>query len=358
DGDGDGDGASSIHRLTAATLAENEAALQGVWQLLAGTHYQSSSKDFRQLVDSPSLEIWTHGDITAPDAVLVAATEGPVVESVDAALAHEILAGRRRPRGQLLPQVLAQALHSPAPLTCRYCRVVRIATRPALRRHGIASRLLNAIEASAFAQQRIMGASFADTPVSRAFWDNAGYRPVHRGTRPNPRSGRVSLTVTRSIDPVAMAMIDRAYRIHVDNEQARRMLVSDEIRHAQQVSSEPREAKPVSSETRQAQPTDTPSRLQRAHDDDLLRPFAGGERSFENSIGPLLRLAQSPGSPVTTDELTAITRLPPSAERRRREAHLRTRVHATLKSQPAAYTDRKSARQADSGNVPISPRED
>ncbi len=159
-------------------LLENPALLQAVYGLLRSAHYRTTPDDLRFLLDGPALSIYLLQRGADVLAVALIVEEG----SIDADMAGEIAAGRRRPRGHLLVQTLAVHLNQPMYLRERVARVVRIAVHTQWQSRGLGSRLLQAV----MADQRVrgvhsIGSSFSATPEVLAFWQKNGFELLRLG---------------------------------------------------------------------------------------------------------------------------------------------------------------------------------
>lgn len=191
-------------RVNRAALAADEPMLRQLFGLLVLAHYQTRPMDLRMLLDGPGVRIYVVRIGAAVAATLVASAEGGLH---DAGLCAEIFAGRRRPRGHLLPQTLsAHGGLERAPML-RMLRVVRIATHPARVRHGLGAQLLRQLEQNARAEGfDALGASFGASPELLAFWRHCGYQPVQLGTSRNGASGEHAVVVLRGLTPEAQAL--------------------------------------------------------------------------------------------------------------------------------------------------------
>lgn len=180
--------------------------LVAVYGLLRMAHYRTSPDDLRQLLDDPAARFvlaWRGDQLVG---VLWLVLEGPL----DAALAGAVAQGTRRPRGQLLPQLLALQAAEPTYAQWRYARVMRIAVHPQARRCGIGSAMLAACEGLAV---DVLGASFGATPWLHAFWKAQGWHALRVGLRPEASSGEHALVMARalspSVDPDLVRLSDR-----------------------------------------------------------------------------------------------------------------------------------------------------
>lgn len=128
-------------------------------------------------------------------ATALVAMEG----GLDQSLAQEIFAGRRRPRGHILPQTLCAHAGLSEATGLRFSRIVRIAVHPAAQRRGLGRSLINGIlDDSRTGDADLMGASFGATLDLLAFWRHCGFTPVHMGTTRNAASGMHAVVVLRS----------------------------------------------------------------------------------------------------------------------------------------------------------------
>jgi tRNA(Met) cytidine acetyltransferase len=190
-----------------AWLLAHEPLLQQLFGLLVLAHYRTTPLDFRLLLDAPNLStlLLRHRDQVVGVALL--STEG----GFDPQLAHEIWAGRRRPKGHLLAQSLAAHVGIASASCLRGLRVVRIAIHPAAQRRGLGSLLLNQIRSHA----RVLGIDYLGTSfgVSEAlfgFWYRNGFKPVRLGLRSVTSSGDHSVLMITPLSHQGSAMAEQA----------------------------------------------------------------------------------------------------------------------------------------------------
>ncbi len=194
------------HWLHASSLTDTQ--LNQVMQLLLHAHYQSSPNDLRLLLDDrrQKLLLWCQDDNLI--GLIWIAEEGPVAKH----LWPDILAGVRRPAGDLLPQALAYNWQQQAPMQWRWWRIVRIAVSATHRRQGHGSRLLVQIKHRAEQQQiDAIGSSFGDAAEVLAFWQANNYQLVHRGYKRQMASGYVNAMVAVGITEAARQLIALKY---------------------------------------------------------------------------------------------------------------------------------------------------
>ena len=204
----------ALDRLVVAPLPRNElmldeALLRHVFGLLVSAHYRTTPTDLQHLLDAPNLRLWVGWLDELPVAAMLVATEGPLSPE----LHEQIMQGKRRPAGQLLPLAVATQCGQPEALRLSCERVVRIAIHPVMQHRGIGSRMLKVLLGSA--PERgvdLLGSSFGATPELVAFWRKNGFQPVRLGYRREAGSGAHSVLMLHGVTSVAKALQEQAHR--------------------------------------------------------------------------------------------------------------------------------------------------
>ncbi|CBL45013.1 Predicted ATPase (DUF699) [gamma proteobacterium HdN1] len=185
--------AARVVHIPQQLLASDELILTQVFELLASAHYRTTPSDLRDLLDGPNLKLWALLISNQIVGVCLVAMEGGFQ---DAGLCREILAGKRRPRGHLLPQIAAFHLHSPQLLAWRAARVVRITVAPELQGRGFGSRLLSGVvRVLSRCSVQWWGSSFALDPQVYRFWEKQGLKVLRIGASRESVSGLPSCLV-------------------------------------------------------------------------------------------------------------------------------------------------------------------
>ncbi|MGY6039727.1 tRNA(Met) cytidine acetyltransferase TmcA [Aeromonas sp. AE23HZ002T15] len=167
-------------------LAEDDELLGQVFGLLVLAHYQTSPSDLRYLLESPDLDIHLLEQDQRLLGVALVVREG----KIDPVLAQDIWAGRRRPRGHLLPQSLLAHAGFVTAGERSYARVMRIAIHPSLHRHGLGSMLLGKLEAHYRALGfDYLGSAFSASADLLPFWHKAGLKTLRIGLQRDAASG-------------------------------------------------------------------------------------------------------------------------------------------------------------------------
>ena len=182
--------------LKQAELAADEALLRQVFGLLLLAHYQTTPSDLRSLLDAPDLALLTLWENEALSGVVLLVREGGLAPD----LAEQIWLGRRRPRGQLLPQTLLTHAGYRQAGNFRYARIMRIAVHPSRQGHGLGQLLLEQVERWARQQQfDFLGTAFAATPTLLKFWQQQAYQAVRLGLSRDAASGCHSIVLLKAL---------------------------------------------------------------------------------------------------------------------------------------------------------------
>ncbi|MBS2783706.1 tRNA(Met) cytidine acetyltransferase TmcA [Aeromonas salmonicida] len=187
------------------TLAADEALLNQVFGLLVLAHYQTTPSDLRSLLESPDLDIHLLEQTHSLLGVALVAREGNIAPE----LAEAIWAGRRRPRGHLLPQSLLAHAGFKTAGGRSYARVMRIAIHPALHRHGLGSRLLGQLE-DYYREEGLdyLGSAFSASADLLPFWRKAGLVTLRIGLQRDAASGSHAALLLKALRPEWQAELD------------------------------------------------------------------------------------------------------------------------------------------------------
>ncbi|WP_434463179.1 tRNA(Met) cytidine acetyltransferase TmcA [Serratia plymuthica] len=176
--------AASFSLVEQSALCADPQRLARFYALLSSAHYRTTPLDLRRLMDAPGM----HFGVAQVEEEVVGALWLVDEGGLNAELAHEVWAGRRRPRGNLVAQSLAAHGGQWWAPTLRSRRITRIAVLPALRQQGIARSLI--------AQQRqraqgldFLSVSFGYTEPLWRFWQSCGFELVRIGSKTEASSG-------------------------------------------------------------------------------------------------------------------------------------------------------------------------
>ena len=163
------------------------ARLLRLYQLLTSAHYRTTPLDLRRMLDAPGQRFFT---AESPDGESAGALWLVAEGGLSAALAQQVWAGLRRPRGSQVAQSLAAHAGFPEAAQLRSQRISRIAVAPGLRRQRIGSRLIEAAAAQAAAQGLdYLSVSFGFTDELWRFWCRSGFTLARIATQREASSG-------------------------------------------------------------------------------------------------------------------------------------------------------------------------
>jgi tRNA(Met) cytidine acetyltransferase len=206
-----------IEKIEKIDLLASESLLQSVFSLLVAAHYQTQPNDLRFTLDTPFSHLWVaRNPAGLIVGVLLAVAEGgyPTGDPLTAA----IVQGRRRPRGNLLAQRLANHSGESRWCTENSLRIMRVAVTKSARRKRVASQLIQAMKQWGHeADFDYWSSSFGYERSLCEFWAAAGALPVYVGMHLDKASGSrnvmlagalKSCVFTEAIESRATALLD------------------------------------------------------------------------------------------------------------------------------------------------------
>ncbi len=178
----------SIHQ---SEWLQHATLLRSFYGLLTSAHYRTSPLDLRRLMDGNGMRFLAATSHSSDHhSPLIGALWMVSEGGLSRTLAHEIWAGRRRPRGNLVAQSLAAHSGFPQAAILRSQRVSRIAVQAHYRRRGIAQNLIiQQCQAATKQKCDFISVSFGYTAELWALWQKCGFRLVRMGTHREASSG-------------------------------------------------------------------------------------------------------------------------------------------------------------------------
>ncbi len=204
----DPDGPVQFLRLPPRQLAEQPGLLEAVFSLLVQAHYRTTPSDLQRLLDAPSIHVFAALDAQGnPLAVNLINIEGDF--GAEDAVAFQ--QGRQRMVGHALADSLVVHLGRADAGRLRIMRSVRLATHPAARRRGLATRLVRTAERWAQEEKGVSlaGTLFGATSAVLRFRQSAGYHLVRGGGSAGARTGAPTAAMLRPLGaPAKMLLAD------------------------------------------------------------------------------------------------------------------------------------------------------
>ena len=195
-------GEAIVEEVSTSALSECEDTLRQVFQLLMEAHYQTTPQDLQYLLDLPA-----NIHITRIGHRIVGVCQAQPEGGLPPELCDQVCMGRRRPKGNLVAQALAQRSGDKVWLSVSSWRINRIAVSQGVRRQGYASALLTSLEQWARKHGcAYLSSSFSCEPELLSFWAARGFRATHLGSRRDASSGNYSLMVVRPLATVSQRL--------------------------------------------------------------------------------------------------------------------------------------------------------
>ena len=184
--------------------------IESVYGLLTLAHYRTSPLDLRRLLDAPQQQFYL---AQAQDSLLGcvwAVSEGGLT---DKTLIRQIRRGERRPRGNLVAQMLCFQAGLEEACELRSLRISRIAVQPNWQQQGLGQRLIAKMKQQQIKQQGtvdFLSVSFGYTPELLAFWQKCGFILVHFSESKEASSGCYSVVALCPLSEEGRAFVQQA----------------------------------------------------------------------------------------------------------------------------------------------------
>ena len=183
--------------------------IESVYGLLTLAHYRTSPLDLRRLLDAPQQQFYL---AQAQDALLGCVWAVPEGGLADKTLIRQIRRGERRPRGNLVAQMLCFQAGLEEACALRSLRISRIAVQPNWQQQGLGQRLIAKMKQQQIKQQgavNFLSVSFAYTPELLAFWQKCGFILVHFSESKEASSGCYSVVALSPLSEEARVFVQR-----------------------------------------------------------------------------------------------------------------------------------------------------
>lgn len=163
--------------------------LADIYRLLSAAHYRTSPLDWRRLLDAPGMHYLAATIEQHCAGALWLVEEG----GLSPLLSHQVWAGFRRPRGNLVAQSMAAHGGDPLAATLRGLRISRIAVHPSHQRQLLGSELIKQALPLAQGEYDYLSVSFGYTEALWRFWQRSGFKIVRIGTQRETSTGCYTL---------------------------------------------------------------------------------------------------------------------------------------------------------------------
>ena len=184
--------------------------IESVYGLLTLAHYRTSPLDLRRLLDAPQQQFYL---AQAHDALLGCVWAVPEGGMEDNTLIRQIRRGERRPRGNLVAQMLCFQAGWEEACALRSLRISRITVQPNWQQQGLGQRLIAKMKQQQIKQQSavdFLSVSFGYTPELLAFWQKCGFILVHFSESKEASSGCYSVVALCPLSEEGQAFVQQA----------------------------------------------------------------------------------------------------------------------------------------------------
>ena len=184
--------------------------IESVYGLLTLAHYRTSPLDLRRLLDAPQQQFYL---AHAQNALLGCVWAVPEGGMEDNTLIRQIRRGERRPRGNLVAQMLCFQAGWEEACALRSLRISRIAVQPNWQQQGLGQRLITRMKQQQIKQQGavdFLSVSFGYTPELLAFWQKCGFILVHFSESKEASSGCYSVVALSPLSEKGQVFVQQA----------------------------------------------------------------------------------------------------------------------------------------------------
>lgn len=193
-----------VHIEKQTLLTSNR--LRDCFALLVNAHYQTSPNDLVHILQDPKVHLFVCQDSEGRSigCVLVNREGG-----VEPELVLPIMAGERRPKGQLVSGTIGCQLGFEQGLTQTGLRIMRIAVHPEYQQQNIGSWMLTQLRTQQDIDFDYIATSYGVTVELLRFWRKNGFVPLRLGANRDQASGTHSLLMIDRSTP--QPWIEQAY---------------------------------------------------------------------------------------------------------------------------------------------------
>ena len=184
--------------------------IESVYGLLTLAHYRTSPLDLRRLLDAPQQQFYL---AHAQDSLLGCVWTVPEGGLADKTLIRQIRRGERRPRGNLVAQMLCFQVGLEEACELRSLRISRIAVQHNWQQQGLGQRLITRMKQQQIKQQGtvdFLSVSFGYTPELLAFWQKCGFILVHFSESKEASSGCYSVVALCPLSEKGQVFVQQA----------------------------------------------------------------------------------------------------------------------------------------------------
>ncbi|KGY14377.1 ATPase [Vibrio tubiashii] len=170
-------------------LLAEPSLLEACFALLVNAHYQTSPNDLMLLLDDEAIQLHAVFDNNQCLGCMLTVVEG----QFDDELVEQVLLGKRRPRGHMVPTMMAGQFGIAEAATESSIRIMRIAVHPERQRSGLGSTMVSQLMNNH--DHSYCSTSFGATEELVQFWHSCGFTPIKLGSQRDQASGTYSIVM-------------------------------------------------------------------------------------------------------------------------------------------------------------------
>lgn len=183
------DSLNQLIQLDKQMLVDQPSILRRCFALLVNAHYQTSPNDLMLLLEDDAIQLHAILDDDQCLGCMLTVEEGKLTPE----LVEQVQLGKRRPRGHLVPSLLANQLGMTEAALQSSQRIMRIAVHPSMQRAGIGKAMIKQLIQSG--GYDFYSTSFGATAELVDFWRSCGFTPAKLGSQREQASGTYSLVM-------------------------------------------------------------------------------------------------------------------------------------------------------------------
>ena len=212
----------NIELIDTKSLLIDESLLTEIYSLLVLSHYQTRPDDLRMILDAPYIHLWvvSLGDLSKKNiiAVLLVTEEGGFKKNKHKLYLDQILLGLKRPRGNLLAQLMTNQTGDENWSKHSSLRVMRIAVHESYRKQGIATQLIEKLKNYAVSKDySFLSVTFGFSKDIYDFWKKQDMSLINIGMHIDKSSGSRNIMLARGLDQNTTDIINRQNQIMESN---------------------------------------------------------------------------------------------------------------------------------------------
>ncbi len=185
--------ALEFQQIPAQLLVHDKKLLQTIFALLVNAHYQTKPSDLTMLLNETNISIFVLQQSKQILGVALINREGQINEL----LSDDIYKGKRRIKGNLVPQSLTFHSGFKKASSLSFARIQRIAIYPSQQNNGLGSRFIEHLKQWAIKNKfDDLCSSFGATEQLTRFWQQLDFSPLRIGATKDKSSGAYSLIMS------------------------------------------------------------------------------------------------------------------------------------------------------------------